>query len=91
MSEEEMDELRYLVDWHRVQMARMAYAERKQSACVGKDAFATHNQAVNTISPRLARYCHAYQCSVCHQWHVGGRRAARDQRIGHMMDRRNGK
>lgn len=91
MTREEMDELRYLVHWYRQQTARAAYVERRQATCSGKDAFPTHNQAARTISPRLARYCHAYQCSVCHQWHVGGRRAARDQRIGHMMDRRNGK
>ena len=91
MTSEEIEELRELVHWYRRAVAMASFVERKQATCNGKDAFITHNQAARTITPRLARYCHAYQCSVCHQWHVGGRRAGRDQRIGHLMDRREGK
>lgn len=91
MTPAEMDELRYLVQWYQQQVGRLAFLERKKSACEGKDRFATNNQARKAISPRLSRFAHTYQCSICHQWHVGGLRASRDQRIGHMMDRRNGK
>lgn len=91
MKPEEMDELRYLVSWYQMQAGRASYVERKAATCQGKDKFVTHNQAKKAISPRLARFAHTYQCTICHQWHVGGLRLARQQRIGHLMDRRNGK
>lgn len=91
MTPEEMDELRHLVNWYQMQISRAAFAERKAASCQGKDRFATNNQARQAISPRLSRFAHAYQCNICHQWHVGGLRAFRYQRIRHLMDRRQGK
>lgn len=91
MTQQETDELRYLVAWYHMQTIRKAFAEKKAATCQAKHPFATNNQARQAISLRLARFAHTYLCSICGQWHVGGMRAARDRRIGYEKDRRDGK
>lgn len=88
MTPDEMAELTWLVHWWGQQQKRRRLQEKALSQCAGKDRFETHNQAQLTIRPRLARFAHAYQCSICGQWHVGGMRAARSQRVGHLMAKR---
>jgi hypothetical protein len=88
MTAEEFEELRYLVHWYKQQCARADFVERKLSSCTGKDSFETRNQADKTISPRLAKFAHVYQCTICHRYHIGSRRAGRGIRINRMMEKR---
>jgi len=89
MTREEMEELKELVHWDKRRRTQLRHRERAASACEGKDKFSTHSQAEATISWRLKKLCHAYRCSVCNQWHIGGMRAARERRVDYKTTKRN--
>lgn len=88
-SREDMEELKELVHWDKRRKKQQRHQERAASACDGKDKFTTHSQAEATIRWRLKKLCHAYRCSVCNQWHVGGMRAGRERRVGFKTAKRS--
>lgn len=48
---------------------------RVSAECVGKQGFATHNQAANAMHSRHIRsVAQAYRCSCCGLFHVGTRK-----------------
>ena len=81
MTEGEMQELRWLVVWWKRDQKRKRHLERAAASCQGKDKFLSYEQANKTISLRLRQFSHAYRCTVCGSWHVGGRRMERNRRL----------
>lgn len=70
-------ELRYLL------RRAISQQEREASACQGKPAFATSQQARESLPRRTMHGRVAvYRCTVCRKWHVGSHlsTAARERR-----------
>ena len=77
MTENELAELRFLL---RKDFAIRKAEERSnkfQSSCNGKHQFATHQEAENTLSRRLAKETKPYRCKLCGKWHIGARQVDR--------------
>lgn len=77
----DLQELMYLVHWDRRRRAQEEHRIKAAAACDGKDKFHSFEQADRTIGHRLRQFSHAYRCTVCNHWHIGGRRIDRNKRL----------
>lgn len=74
-------ELCWLVHEDARKRAREDHRIKAAAACEGKDKFQSFEQADKTIGHRLRQFSHAYRCTVCQSWHIGGRRIDRHKRL----------
>jgi len=88
MTQDEFLELRYLVHWDSRRRAQETHRVKTMAACAGKHSFTSFEQADRTIGHRLRQFSHAYHCTVCSAWHIGGRRVNRDRRLELQRKRR---
>ena len=88
MTQDEFLELRYLVHWDSRRRAQETHRVKTMAASAGKHSFTSFEQADRTIGHRLRQFSHAYHCTVCSAWHIGGRRVNRDRRLELQRKRR---
>lgn len=77
----DLQDLMWLVQWDRRRRAQEEHRVKAMASCEGKDGFQSFEQADKTISYRLRQFSHAYRCTVCGKWHIGGRRVNRNHRL----------